>query len=233
LCITTPPTPISYILFAAIDPFAASAAAPPLTPLEQLIWEHWSSNIGMLTVPCIFVAVAAACHSIPIAGRTVQQRLKFTAAVASFVDMEPAETALRFEMMKGKFPIRILPAFWPEVERLVTFIMVASWTGSSFAKTMADWSFVLFWGSLRYAFTVLTLVSQFVIEFLTSAIVGGVAGESFLGTAAFAAGVAPARALVDVRRVEVAAERAVLAKSRQRILESCIVTGPTVFEWII
>jgi hypothetical protein len=51
---------------------------------------------------------------------------------------------------------------------------------------------------LRYALTVFTEVAQFVIEFVTSAEVGGFAGDSFLGVAAATAGAAAVALLVVV-----------------------------------
>jgi hypothetical protein len=51
-------------------------------------------------------------------------------------------------------------------------------------------------GYLRYALTVFTEVAQFVIEFVTSAEVGGFAGDSFLGVAAATAGAAAAALVV-------------------------------------
>lgn len=97
-----------------------------------------------IEVFAIFIAVEEVDHNMPIAGRTVQHRLKFTAAVASLVDMTPCITELRFDTMEGKFPIRTLPAFTPIAGRAVVFMSVASWTGSSLAKTMANCSFVMF-----------------------------------------------------------------------------------------
>ena len=72
------------------------------------------------------VATAAAVQSAPIAGRTVQHRLKLTAAVASFVDIAPVWTLLRLLTMLPKFPIKTVPAFLPATESPVTFMRVAS-----------------------------------------------------------------------------------------------------------
>jgi hypothetical protein len=51
----------------------------------------------------------------------------------------------------GKFPIKTVPALTPVLGSADTFIKVANCTGSSFAKTMAYASFVLFSG-LFYVF---------------------------------------------------------------------------------
>lgn len=70
-------------------------------------------------------------------------------------------------------------------------------------------------------FTVLTLVSQFTMEFWTSVFVGGVEGLRTRGTAAFAAaaGVVARRLVLGF----VVADRAVLAKSRNVRLKNCMV----------
>lgn len=138
-----------------------------LEPLAQLIWLHCASRFGIAITPA-FVAFAAAygnklafspaffhldrrltVHKDPIAGKTVQHRLKLTAAVASGVLITPLWTLLRLLTIDGKLPIRMRPALTPALDIAGTFISVASWTGSSFAKTIAEASFVEFFGSLR------------------------------------------------------------------------------------
>jgi hypothetical protein len=71
-------------------------------------------------------------------------------------------------------------------------------------------------------FTVLTDVTQLVMEFWTSVAVGGVAGLRTRGTAALIAAGVAVGALLEVLIVDVAA-RTVLAKSAQINVESCIV----------
>jgi hypothetical protein len=98
---------------------------PPLTPLARLIWLHCASKFGIFPAPAFIVLVGTA-HSNPIAGRTVQHRLKLIAAVAPRVVMAPLWTLFRLLTIEGKLPINTLPTFVPSVERPLTFINVTS-----------------------------------------------------------------------------------------------------------
>ena len=86
---------------------------------------HCASKFGILTAPA-FVALAEAAQRDPIASKTVQHRLKLTAAVVSWVVITPLWTLLRLLTMDGKLPIKTFREFVPSVERPLTFIKVAS-----------------------------------------------------------------------------------------------------------
>jgi hypothetical protein len=139
--------------------------------------------------------------------------------------------------MLGKLSIKAMPALTPVLGSAATFIKVASCTGLIFREDNSSSQLCFVFRVVlcllasychrcaskesltKYSFTVLTEVSQLTIEFFMSVTVGGDAGLRTRGTAIFAAAAAGGFTAV---RVDVVAENTASAKSKQMMIENCI-----------